>query len=129
LPERVQKADDVVKLPKFLEWRRPPRRRSADQLTVFSSQIGIGTLLQGALSGKGSYHIQGEVVGDGDIEGVVVLAAGAYWKGDVTADYIKIAGKVEGNVVAHSKIDLTPTAVVTGNLSGPVVTIAEGALY
>jgi cytoskeletal protein CcmA (bactofilin family) len=31
--------------------------------------------------------------------------------------------------VARAKIDLAPTAVVTGNLTGPVVAIAEGALY
>ena len=96
---------------------------------MFSSQIGIGTLLQGELNGKGSYHIQGEVVGDGYIEGAVVLAAGAYWKGNVTADYVQIAGKVEGNVAARSKIELTATAVVTGDLSAPVVAMAEGALY
>jgi len=118
-----------VKLPKILDWGRKKRRRSADQLTEFTSQIGIGTLFQGTLSGTGSYHIQGEVVGDGDIEGAVVLAAGAYWKGNVTADYIRIAGKVEGNVVARSKIELVPTAVVTGDLSCPVLAIAEGALY
>jgi len=118
-----------VNLPKFFAWRRKQRRRSADQLTVFSSQIGIGTLLQGELNGKGSYHIQGEVVGEGDIEGAVVLAAGAYWKGNVTADYVRIAGKVEGDVAARSKIELTATAVVTGDLSAPVIAIAEGALY
>lgn len=116
-------------LPKFFARRRKQRRRSADQLTVFSSQVGIGTLLEGELNGKGSYHIQGEVVGDGDIEGAVVLAAGAYWKGNVTADYVQIAGKVEGNVAARSKIELTATAVVTGDLSAPVVAMAEGALY
>ncbi|HWR88159.1 MAG TPA: polymer-forming cytoskeletal protein [Acidiferrobacterales bacterium] len=118
-----------MNLPKFFAWRRKQRRRSADQLTVFSSQIGIGTLLQGELNGKGSYHIQGEVVGDGNIEGAVVLAAGAYWKGNVTADYVRIAGKVEGNVAARSKIELAATAVVTGDLSAPVVAMAKGALY
>jgi len=124
-----QVVNDAVKLPKLFKWRRQPRRRSADRLTEFSSQIGIGTLLKGVLRGKGNYQIQGEVVGDGDIEGAVVLAAGAYWKGNVTADYVRIAGKVEGNVAAHSKIELTQTAVVTGDLLAPVVAIAEGALY
>ena len=118
-----------MNLLKFLGLQRQPRRRSADQLTVFTSQVGTGTVLRGMLNGKGSYHIQGEVLGDGDIEGAVVLEAGAFWKGDVTADYVRIAGKVEGNVVARSKIDLAPTAVVTGDLSGPVVAIAEGARY
>jgi cytoskeletal protein CcmA (bactofilin family) len=121
--------EETVKLPKLFEWRRKPRRRSADRPTEFSSQVGIGTRLQGVLHGKGNYQIQGEVVGDGDIEGTVVLAAGAYWQGNVTADYVRIGGKVEGNVVARSKIDLTPTAVVTGDLSAPVVAIAEGAVY
>jgi len=44
--------------PKFFAMASQARRRSADQLTVFSSQIGIGTLLQGELNGKGSYHIR-----------------------------------------------------------------------
>lgn len=129
LPERNQAADGSVKLPTFFKWRRRQHRRSADQLTVFSSQIGTGTLFQGALNGTGSYLIQGEVVGDSDIEGAVVLVAGACWKGNLTADYVQIAGKVEGDIVARTKIDLAPTAVVTGDLSGPVVAIAEGALY
>jgi cytoskeletal protein CcmA (bactofilin family) len=115
--------------PKFFKWRREPRRRSTDQLQTFSTQIGIGTLFQGVLRGKGNYHIQGEVVGEGDIAGAVVLAAGAYWQGSVTADSVYIAGKVEGNVLARSKLELGPTAVVTGDLSAPVIAIAEGALY
>lgn len=109
--------------------RRPKRRRSADQVEAYTSQIGIGAFLQGELRGAGSYLVQGEVVGDGDIDGVVVLAAGAYWKGDLTADYVQIAGKVEGNVAARAKLDLAPTAVVTGNLTSPLISIGEGAVY
>lgn len=118
-----------MKPPKFFKWRRQPRRRSTDKLSVFSTQIGIGTFFQGVLRGSGNYLIQGEVVGEGDIEGNMELAAGAYWKGDLTADYVRIAGKVEGNVVARSKIELAPTAVVTGDLSAQLIAIAEGAQY
>lgn len=109
--------------------RRPQRRRSVDQLDTFTSHIGIGTLLEGQIEGEGNYLVEGEVAGDGDIVGVLVLAAGAYWMGDVTADYVRVAGKVDGNVTARSKIDLAPTAVVTGNLTSPVIAIAEGAVY
>lgn len=129
MPDYDQVVDGAVKFLKLFAWKRKPRRRSTDRLTTFSSQIGIGTLLRGLLRGKGNYQIQGEVVGDGEIEGAVELAAGAYWKGNVSADYVRIAGKVEGNVAARAKIDLAPTAVVTGDLSGPVVAIAEGAQY
>lgn len=109
--------------------RQRKQRRSVDQLDAPNSQIGAGTLVHGTLQGTGSYLIQGEVVGDSDIEGSVVLAAGACWRGDVVADYVQVAGKVEGNVIARAKIDLAPTAVVTGDLASPLIAIAEGAVY
>lgn len=100
-----------------------------DELEPFTSHIAIGTLFEGLFAGEGSFLVEGEVVGDGDIDGVLVLAAGAYWIGDVAADYVRVAGKVDGNVVARSKIELAPTAVVTGNLTSPVIAIARGAVY
>ena len=105
------------------------RRRSTDRIESFSTEIAIGFLFEGTFEGEGSYLVQGEVVGNGEIDGVVVLAAGAYWKGDLSADHVRIAGKVEGNLIASAKIELAPTAVVTGNLSSPVIAIAEGAIY
>ena len=129
LGELIQTLKAAVKLPKLFTWRRQPRRRSADRLTEFSSQLGIGTHFTGVILGTGNYQILGEVVGDGEVEGALVLATGAFWKGNITADFVRISGKVEGDVVARNKIDLTPTAVVTGNLSAPVIAIAEGALY
>lgn len=119
----------AVRLPEFIERRRQKRRRSTDRMAAFTSQIGAGFLFEGGLLGKGNYLVQGEIVGDGDVEGMVTLAAGAYWKGNVTADYVQVAGKIEGHVVATSKIELAATAEVTGDLSAPLIAIAEGAQY
>ena len=119
-----------MKLPKyFKKWQRQPRRRSTDKLKAFSTQIGIGVHFQGVLRGAGSYLIQGEVTGDGEIEGTVVHAVGANWKGGLTADYVRIEGRFEGDIVARSKIELISTAVVTGNLSAPLIAIEEGSTY
>jgi cytoskeletal protein CcmA (bactofilin family) len=123
-----QAADEGVILDKLFGWRRPQRRRSTDQQDAFTSQIGTGLLFHGELRGRGNYLVQGEVIGDGEIEGGVTLAAGAYWLGNLSADLVQIAGKLEGNVMARAKIELAPTAVVTGQLSAPAVAIAEGAL-
>jgi cytoskeletal protein CcmA (bactofilin family) len=98
-------------------------------MAACTSRIGAGLLFQGELRGAGNYLVQGEVVGDGEVEGVVALDAGAYWRGRVTADYVQIAGKVDGDIVARSKIELRETAVVTGDLSAPLIAIAEGAVY
>lgn len=109
--------------------RLAPRRRSADRVNTYTTQIGAGFLFVGAAQGSGHWLVQGEVVSDMDIQGSVVLSAGAYWQGDLTADFIQIAGKVQGNVIARSKIDMAPTAVVSGDLASPVIAIAEGAIY
>lgn len=109
--------------------RRAKRRRSTDRLEAFTSQIGASVLLQGSISGRGNYLVQGEIVGDGEIDGAVVLAAGSCWKGNVSADYVQVAGKIEGTVTARAKLELASTAVVTGDLSSPVIAIAEGAVY
>jgi len=118
----------VVILIRFVFWRRPKRRRHTDQLDTPTSRIGAGFLLQGDLRGQGCYLVQGEIVGDGEVDGAVVLVAGAYWQGRITADYVQIAGRVDGDVEAYAKIELLPTAVVSGNLKSPVIAIAEGAV-
>lgn len=114
--------------PRFFK-KRPPRRRSTDQVVGFTDRIGVGILVDGSIAGRGNYHVQGEVVGRGEIDGAVVLAAGAYWKGELAADYVKVGGRIEGDVIARIKLELEATAVVTGNLASPVIAIAEGAVY
>lgn len=109
--------------------KRPKRRRATDQVATFTDCIAAGCRIDGALAGRGRFLVQGEVVGGGEIEGVVVLAAGASWKGQLVADYVKVAGRVEGDVAARTRLELEATAVVTGDLASPVIAIAEGAVY
>ncbi len=110
-------------------FKRRERRRSEDVKPVMTDCIGVGARFHGTLAGSGGYLIQGEVVGDGEIEGRVVIAVGSSWKGDVLADVVQVAGTVEGNIVARQKIDLAATAVVVGDLTAPLIALAEGASY
>jgi len=107
---------------------RPPRRRTSDQIGAPTTCILPGFLFAGELTGRGHYLIQGDIAGEGRIVGVATLAVGSHWKGNLAADVLILAGKVEGNLVAEEKIDLAPTAHVVGDLTAPVVTIAEGAV-
>jgi cytoskeletal protein CcmA (bactofilin family) len=109
-------------------FERKPKRRTTDQLDEPTTRIAPGFLFEGQLEGKGVYLIEGEVVGEGRIRGIVTLAAGSYWKGNLTADVVLLAGKFEGNLTAEEKIDLAPTAQITGDLTAPSVSIAEGAV-
>jgi cytoskeletal protein CcmA (bactofilin family) len=107
---------------------RKPKRRTTDQLHEPTTRIAPGVLFEGQIEGKGVYLIEGEVVGEGRIRGIVTLAAGSYWKGNLTADVVLLGGKMDGNLTAEDKIDLAPTAQITGDLTAPIVSIAEGAV-
>ena len=66
---------------------------------------------------------------DGRVAGVV-MAGESVWvgaKGVVEADTIVVEGSVRGDLRARTSIELGPEAVVTGDLTGPRVVVADGA--
>ncbi len=94
-----------------------------------SNVIGVGAQLRGTLTGSGNYLVSGRIEGNGEVEGSVVLMAGAVWKGNIAADNVIIAGELQGDVTAQDKLELTASAVIHGDLAGPTIAIAEGAVY
>ena len=105
--------------------RKPNNNESSSNATTY---IAPGTKLVGNLTGEGPYIFCGETEGECDIKGPVTVAEGSLWKGSVRATDIVIAGKVEGDVVATKRVELTGTAHVTGSLKGASIVVAEGAV-
>jgi cytoskeletal protein CcmA (bactofilin family) len=105
--------------------RKPNNNESSSSATTY---IAPGTKLVGNLTGEGPYIFCGETDGECDIKGPVTVAEGSLWKGSVRATDIVIAGKVEGDVVAKKRVELTGTAHVTGSLKGASIVVAEGAV-
>lgn len=104
------------------------KRRVLDNMRQLPSTIARDQAYIGNLHGKDNYLVQGEVRGDGDVEGAVMLAQSCRWQGNVVADTMVIRGRVEGNVTARFKLELRSTAHVSGNVSSPLIAVAEGAV-
>ena len=104
------------------------KRRALDGMRHLPSTIARDQAFIGNLQGKDNYLVQGEVRGNGDVEGVVMLAQDCRWQGNVVADTVIIRGRVEGNVTARYKLELRSTAHVSGNVSSPLIAVAEGAV-
>jgi cytoskeletal protein CcmA (bactofilin family) len=125
---RVQRAAQTMmlkqKLDKLLARRR--RRRLLDSAPVFENTVGSGALITASLSGSGHWLVHGRVIGDGDFDGIVVLAAGARWEGGLRAHSVIVHGELVGDVVARGKVELGPTGQVTGAVTAPLLAIAEG---
>jgi len=56
------------------------------------------------------------------------LAGSGYWLGSIRADNIIVAGHVEGDITARSKVEITNTARITGTVTGEAIAVAEGAV-
>jgi cytoskeletal protein CcmA (bactofilin family) len=99
-----------------------------DNLPQLPSTIAGEQAYIGNLQGKENYLVRGYVRGDCSVEGVMMLAEGCRWQGNVEADTVVIRGRVTGNVTAHFKLELRSTAHVSGNISSPMIAVAEGAV-
>jgi len=105
------------------------KRRLSDRVKNFATVIGQGSVINGTLGGKDDYIILGRVEGNADLQGTLIVQDGGEWQGNMIADYIILCGKVSGDICARTKLEITNTAHVTGNLSGQSIAIAEGAVF
>ena len=103
-------------------------RRLRDRSTASPTIINEGCRITGQITGTGNYLINGDVDGDCDLEGTVTLANEGYWKGTIRATDVIVAGRVEGDIVARGKVEITDTARITGTVAGDAIAVAEGAV-
>lgn len=111
-----------------LDLGKKQNRRTLDKVGGVSSVIGAGSEFEGDFKGAGNYVIYGKVTGSSDVKGTIVLEEGGTWNGTIRGENIIVAGTVNGDVLASVKIELAPSAKISGNVLGPVIAIAEGAV-
>jgi len=120
----------VLKIEELLrKFGRKQRRRTLDHVGDFTGMLGPQSVYMGTIQGKDNHIVYGEVHGECEIEGTLVLGEGGRWKGNIRAASIVIAGHVEGDIHATTKLELAHTAFVRGKITSPVVAIARGATH
>jgi cytoskeletal protein CcmA (bactofilin family) len=90
--------------------------------------ISEGCKISGLITGTDDFLINGEIDGDCDLMGTVTLARNGLWKGAIKAGNVIVAGHVEGDITAESKVEITETARITGAVSAEAIAVAEGAV-
>ena len=103
-------------------------RRFRDRPAGAPTLINEGCKVTGVISGSGDYQVSGQIEGDCDIEGTVVLARNGYWNGTIKASQVVISGHVEGDIVASGKVEIADTARISGTVTGEAIAVAEGAV-
>lgn len=110
-------------------FRRLTRRRRALDQIRYTAVLGSELALFGTLRGSDHYLVCGRAEANADLDGAFALTQGGYWRGNITATHVVIAGEVHGNVTARAKLEILAGARILGNLRSPVIAIAEGAVH
>jgi len=105
--------------------------KSASQNTVEQVEtiVGKGTCLKGVINAKGSIRIDGQLDGEIEAEGDVVVGPTGILKANIKARKATLAGSVNGNVNISDKLELLPTAKLIGDVSVGSIIIGEGAIF
>ena len=91
--------------------------------------IGPETVITGELNTSEVVQIEGCVEGKIKSRGLVVIGEAGRVKAEIEADNVSIRGKLEGDCAAKSKVEITSTGKVFGNLRAPRIAVAEGAIF
>ncbi|MEO8277894.1 MAG: polymer-forming cytoskeletal protein [Thermoanaerobaculia bacterium] len=91
------------------------------------SIISAGTELSGRLSLDSDLDVQGRICGDVAIQGALVVSAGGYIEGRVSARSVTVAGGVRGDIHGTDRVEVLGGGSVVGGIAAPIVVLGEGS--
>jgi cytoskeletal protein CcmA (bactofilin family) len=103
--------------------KRGPRPDAVAGFSVIDSH----TVVRGDIETEGTLRVEGKLDGSILRGAVVIIGAGASVRGNVDVGEAVIAGSIEGNVAAQSRIELESSAIVHGDLVAGSILVHEGA--
>jgi cytoskeletal protein CcmA (bactofilin family) len=104
-----------------------PRRRLFDQVSGAPTLVGAGGRFEGRLEVDGPMSLGGTIIGDGQVRGVLSIAEGAHWQGNVQAESAIVSGRVSGDLTVAGRLEIGKSAVIRGAVRADVIAIADGA--
>jgi len=91
--------------------------------------INKGERFEGKLNLLSSIRIDGEVDGEINCEGLVILGKNAVVKGKISATEVIIAGNFEGEIETIGILELEPTCYLKGDIKVRHLVVHEGAFF
>ncbi len=96
-----------------------------DEINAF---MGTGTAYKGKLDFKGTVRVDGEVEGEINSEGTLIIGQDAVVKGTVSVGQLMLSGVLEGDVKALTRVTLYKQSNITGKINTPSLMVEEGAV-
>ena len=93
------------------------------------THIAPGSRIQGQLTGPTELLIEGEVEGEIRVDAAVMIGTDGLVQGPVTAQVVRVGGRLFGNVTAYDRVEVAPSGSLEGDVAAPRIIIAEGAFF
>jgi len=93
------------------------------------THIAPGSRVQGELTGPTELLIEGEVQGEIRVDASVMVGTEGVVQGPISAQVVRIGGRVFGNVDATERVEVAPSGTLEGDVSAPRIIVAEGAFF
>ena len=92
--------------------------------------IGASLIITGDITSQEDITIHGRVKGQVRMDkGALLVAPKGTVDAEVQGTHVTIHGTMAGNVLATDRVELTPTADVTGTITAPAVVLQDGATF
>jgi len=127
-PSAPSKSPGAAPRPQAAPEAAPKQERSKPMSSV--AVVGKSIVIKGELSGNEDLVLEGAV--DGTItltDNNLVVGADGRVNANLFARSVTITGKVEGDVTATERVEITATGSLKGNIRSPRLVINDGAFF
>lgn len=100
----------------------------SDDISI-NTLIGSGSFIQGNVRVNGFVRIDGDIDGDLETDGVVIISEKARLRGNLSAKSAIIGGIVLGDVSVKEEIKLLSSSAVIGNILARKVQMEENVIF
>jgi len=107
------------------ETATPGSARSDSDTAFFGAKLSI----KGKVTGSGNLIVMGKLEGEVDLAGELVVAPTAVLNGEFRAVTLAVSGNVTGTLIVREKIHLEKSAVVSGRMATPRISMVDGATF
>lgn len=133
--EQLEKASESGLLSRIQNVQLPPGDAEGmpnQDATASHSRtyLGQGTKINGKLSCQAPVHIDGQIEGEIDAyDTSVMIGESAVVTAKIKAVSVTVLGVVNGDISASQRVELQPSAKVSGNITMPKLVMHEGAQF
>jgi cytoskeletal protein CcmA (bactofilin family) len=102
-----------------------PMAEQGGEVTI----VGQGAKLEGTVVSAGSLRIDGQVKGQVNADGDVMLSPQSQVEADIRAQNVSVAGRFKGSILVKGRAEIARGGRVDGNITSKTLVIEDGAIF